>query len=54
MQAFIDFILNHQAVLGAIAIAVLDLAFALSPGLQGNGILHSIYVFFQNLVKPKA
>jgi len=54
MQSIIDFILAHQAIFAALVVAVLDFVFAVSPSLSGNGILHSVYVFFQNLIKPKA
>lgn len=51
MQAILDFITAHQAILAGFGVAVLDLIFALIPGVQSNGFLHWLY----NLLKaPKA
>lgn len=45
MANVILFLQSHEAVLSSLAVAVLDLAFALSPSLNANGILHMIYQF---------
>lgn len=45
MADVIAFLQAHEAVLSTLAIAILDLAFALSPSLNSNGILHMIYLF---------
>ena len=44
MQHIIDFILANKVILAALAVAILDLAFALNQKLDGNGILHQIYL----------
>lgn len=42
----------HSAVVTGAAVGLLDLAFALAPGLASNGILHAIYTFLKPA--PKA
>lgn len=50
----IQFVLNHQAVVTGLVVAVLDLVFALNPNVNApDGILHSIYVFIKKLNAPK-
>lgn len=46
MAAIIAFIQAHTAIFTGFGIAVLDLLFALIPGLQANGVLHQIYLWF--------
>lgn len=53
MQSVIDFILNHSVVMAAAVVGILDFLFAMSSGLESNGILHAIYVFFKNLATKK-
>lgn len=53
-MVIINWLMAHQAVLGGVVVAVLDLIFALIPSWQSDGILHSIYLFFQKLAKPQA
>lgn len=52
MQAVIDFVMAHVAVLSALGVAVLDLVFALNPNAESNGLLHAIYLYLKP--KPKA
>ena len=54
MQDVINFIMSHSALLAAMVVAILDFIMALVPSWESNGIFHSIYVFFKNLVKPQA
>ncbi len=42
----------NQAVVAGAVVAIIDLVFALSPGLESNGILHAIYGFLKPA--PKA
>lgn len=42
-----DFIVAHQAVFSGLAVALLDLVFALSPSAAGNGLLHQLYVWLK-------
>lgn len=37
---------EHQAVLAAFAVALLDLLFAIKPDWKSNGVLHALYVKF--------
>lgn len=52
MQNIILFIQAHLAVFAALAVAVLDLVFALIPGIESNGIVHMIYLWIKGLVAP--
>lgn len=54
MQAVIQFVLAHEVVLAALGIAVLDLAFALNPSLQSNGLLHWVWTMLVGIKTPKA
>lgn len=48
--------LQNPAVIAGISgavVAVIDLAIAINPNLKGNGILHAIVVYFQNLQNPQ-
>lgn len=38
-----DWIIAHAALVTGLVVALLDFAFAISPGLEANGILHAIY-----------
>lgn len=49
MASLIAFVQAHMAVLVGFGVALLDLLFAVSPGLQANGILHWIYLQLQAL-----
>lgn len=53
MQGIIDWILAHQIVLAVFIVALLDLAFALAPKLEANGILHQIYLWVKKLSEAK-
>lgn len=44
MQSVIDFVTAHLGLFGAVAVAVLDLVFALNPATATSGVLHWIYV----------
>jgi hypothetical protein len=51
MQAVIDFIVAHQAVLAGLVIGILDLVFALNPNANApDGVLHMIYLLVSKLV----
>lgn len=49
MSGIIAFLQAHAAVVSGLVVAILDFAFAVSPGLEGNGILHSIYLWVSGL-----
>lgn len=49
MQAIISWVVAHQAIVSGAVVGVLDLVFALSPALAGNGILHQIYLWIASL-----
>ncbi len=49
MQTVIDWVLAHQLILSGLIVAVLDFIFAIIPTLQGNGILHSLYMLVKNI-----
>lgn len=40
----IAFLMDHQTIFAAFAIAVLDFAFGVNEKLKSNGILHMIYL----------
>ena len=46
----IDWLIAHQAIVGGAVVGVLDLAFAINPKLESNGVLH--WVFVQCSGKP--
>lgn len=52
MQDVIVFLQAHLAVFAALAVALLDLVFALIPGIESNGIVHMIYLWIKGLVVP--
>lgn len=43
---------NWGAVVAPVVVGILDLVFALSPSLNGNGILHTIYLWIKGSEKP--
>ena len=51
MQAVIDFVMSHMAVLAGLLVAVLDLVFALNSKAESNGVLHWIYMQVKALAK---
>ncbi len=53
MQTVIDFVLGHQVVLAGMIVAILDLLFALIPGIKSNGILHAAYNFVKGIVSKE-
>lgn len=54
MQAVINFLLGHQAVLAGAIVAILDLVFALVPSAASNGILHWVYLQVAKLAGKSA
>lgn len=58
MQGLIEFVVGHQAIVAAVVVGVLDLAFALVPSVASNGILHMAYLFLKKIAAgsnaPKA
>ncbi len=50
----VAFIMAHEAVFAGLGVAVLDLAFALIPSIQSNGILHWVYGVLVGAGKPQA
>jgi hypothetical protein len=38
-------LMAHQAVLGGLVVALIDVIMAVSPGFAASGVLHQIYVF---------
>lgn len=49
-----SWVVAHQGAVAALAVAVIDLLFAINPSLSGNGILHQILVIAQGKVSPPA
>ena len=43
IQSVIAFLLAHRALEAGLVVAVLDLLFAVYPGVKANGILHFVY-----------
>lgn len=54
MQPIIAWIMAHIVVMAALAVACMDLLFALVPTWEANGILHFIYLWLKGLVVPAA
>ena len=52
MQALIDFIIANQMIVVGAIVAILDFIFALT-NLEANGLIHSVYVFFKNMLEKK-
>lgn len=48
MQNVISFFMDHQAVIISLLVAILDFLIALNPSMEGNGILHQIYVYLKS------
>lgn len=48
----IAFIVANKVVFASFGVALIDLLFAVSPGLSGNGILHQILVWLGGLSNP--
>lgn len=44
MQALIDWIVAHQAVVSGAVVGILDLVFALVPSWASQGLLHFVYL----------
>lgn len=53
MQDVINFITSHSALMAAMMVAIMDFVMALVPSWESNGIFHSIYIFFKNLVSKQ-
>lgn len=56
-MAIVQWLLGHEAVLSALAVAVLDLVFSVNESAKSNGILHWAYLQLQALaasIAPKA
>lgn len=53
MQSVIDFMIQHSVVFAGLGVAILDFIFAIKSDWKSNGILHSIYVFFANMLGKK-
>lgn len=54
-MAIITYLQAHPAVTAALGLVVmggLDLALALNPNLDSNGIFHAIYLFVKSKVSP--
>lgn len=49
MQDLISWVVNHQAVVAGLGVAMLDLVFALNPNSAANGALHYVYVQLKKL-----
>lgn len=49
MQSVIQFVVSHEVIIAAGAVAALDFLFAINSGLKSNGILHFFYVQAQTL-----
>lgn len=49
MDALWSFVLAHSVVLASLGVAILDFAIALFPGLDGNGLLHQLYLWLKSL-----
>lgn len=53
LQIVVSWIMAHQVLMAALAVAVLDFLFAIVPSLQSNGVLHAIYLFATKEKTPK-
>ena len=42
-----QWLVDHQAVLGALIVAIIDFAWAMSERLRSNGILQAVYNIFK-------
>lgn len=49
-----NFVMAHEALLAALLVAALDLAMALSPSLESNGLLHALYLLAKKESAPPA
>ena len=49
MQAIIQWVVAHQAVVAGLVVGILDFVFAVSPSLAANGILHQVYLWIASL-----
>lgn len=47
-------IMEHQAVLAVLALAILDFVFAVSPSFKSNGVIHWLYLFLGGKATPPA
>ena len=54
MAGIIQWIIANQALCAGVAVAVIDLIWALVPSLKSNGILHSVYDFLFTKKSPVA
>ena len=44
MNPAVKFVLDHQTVIMALGVAVLDLAFSINPQWRSNGVLHWVFI----------
>ena len=54
MQAIIQWIMGHQAIVSGLVVAIMDFAMALIPSIDGNGVFHAIYLWVAGFKKPSA
>ena len=53
MTDVIAWLVGHQIVVAMLAMAVLDLLFALKPDWASNGLLHLVYLLLVKKSKPE-
>jgi hypothetical protein len=50
MLAIYQWIMGHEALMAGAAVGILDFLFAISPGIESNGILHWIWTTAKSIV----
>jgi len=54
MSDVVNWVMSHEAVLASVAVAVLDLVFALNPNTNAaDGVLHWIYLKLKGVGKTQ-
>lgn len=52
-MGIVQWVLEHQALVASLVVAVLDFGFALKPDWESNGVVHWLYVQLKALIPPK-
>lgn len=53
MASVVQWVLSHQVVLAVALVGLMDLAMALNPKLDANGMFHQVYLWLKALLAPK-
>lgn len=48
---FVGFLVKYGALIAAALVAIMDLLFALNPGVEANGIAHAAYLWLKGFSK---